>query len=428
MSQKTSISIATATVDRTGHRVLTLLLPIIVAAICLWMAMPHTARTLTGVASSAVAVSSGKGFQPANQSTLQAATVAPTAIPVSLPAASPKLVTRPIEDIRPGMRVLASNPEETETLADSDVTAEDWRLVSLTMTKEQGGTLRVQLLRPIEWLVTEAVILIADADDPQSLFVNVPSIPAAPDTEDDKLQRLLLGQTIHLDLPELGAQGPATVTAIDPCPPLDKPQPGRRMVTGTFRHFAANVVDLQVGSESESFGVTDNHPFWSVDREQFVEAGLLRIGEQLQCADGTITQVTRITPRRGPPVEVYNFEVDAEHVYHVGTTGVLVHNACAPPIMRAAQHGSRSHHNEMVRPALLKVGQSGITNVRTNQALSNGLRTVSTLRPDVQYMKDGLIYVIEINKSGGAGYFQKRLAEIRSALGSAFGGYQQINI
>jgi hypothetical protein len=100
------------------------------------------------------------------------------------------------------------------------------------------------------------------------------------------------------------------------------------MVTGTFRHSAANVVDLQVGSESESFGVTDNHPFWSVDRGEFVEAGLLRIGEQLQCADGTITQVTRITPRRGPPVEVYNFEVDAEHVYHVGTTGVLVHNTC----------------------------------------------------------------------------------------------------
>jgi hypothetical protein len=327
MSQKTSISIATATVDRTGRRVLTLLLPIIVAAICLWMAMPHTAPS-RGVASSAVAVSSGKGFQPANQSTLQAATVAPTAIPVSLPAASPKLITRPIEDICPGMRVLASNPEETESLADSDVTAEDWRLVSLTMTKEEGGTLRVQLLRPIEWLVTEAVILIADADDPQSLFVNVPSIPAAPDTEDYKLQRLLLGQTIHLDLPELGAQGPAMVTAIDPCPPLDKPQPGRRMVTGAFRHSAANVVDLQVGSESESFGVTDNHPFWSVDRGEFVEAGLLRIGEQLQCADGTITQVTRITPRRGPPVEVYNFEVDAEHVYHVGTSGVLVHNAC----------------------------------------------------------------------------------------------------
>jgi hypothetical protein len=301
-------------------RFLTLVLPIVVACACVWMARPQVAAERgDAVSNDRDAVQSVHGDRPASLS---------DATPVSLTAASPKLITRPIEDIRPGMRVLASNPEETETLADSDVTAEDWRLVSLTMTKEEGGTLRVQLLRPIEWLVTEAVILIADADDPQSLFVNVPSIPAAPGTEDYKQQRLLLGQTIRLDLLELGAQGPAMVTAIDPCPPVDKPQPGRRMVTGTFRHSAANVVDLQVGSESESFGVTDNHPFWSVDRGEFVEAGLLRIGEQLQCADGTITQVTRITPRRGPPVEVYNFEVDAEHVYHVGTTGVLVHNTC----------------------------------------------------------------------------------------------------
>ena len=45
---------------------------------------------------------------------------------------------------------------------------------------------------------------------------------------------------------------------------------------------------------------------------------------------GSIPQVTRITPRRGPPVDVFNFEVDVDHVYHVGTTGVLVHNSCNP--------------------------------------------------------------------------------------------------
>ncbi len=50
------------------------------------------------------------------------------------------------------------------------------------------------------------------------------------------------------------------------------------------------------------------------------------MGEHLQRADGTLTQVTRITPRRGPPVEVFNLEIDAEHVYHVGDGGVLVHN------------------------------------------------------------------------------------------------------
>jgi len=318
--------------DRTGRRYFALIVPIVLAAICLWMAMPKAV------------VSRGVGFQPANGqpenlSSSVTAVSGSNAIPVSLPAASPKLITRPIEDITPGMRVLASNPEQTETLADADVTAEDWRLVSLTMLKEDGGTLRVQLLRPIEWLVTEIVVLVGTSDDPQSLYSEIPQTTAAEGTPDYKLQRLLIGQQIQLDLPELGAQGPATVTAIDPCPSLDKPQAGCRLVTGTFRHSAANVVDLQVGRESEPFGCTDNHPFWSVDREQFVEAGQLQIGENLQTADGTITQVTRITPRRGPPVEVYNFEVDAEHVYHVGTSGVLVHNACdRGPIHHIATH------------------------------------------------------------------------------------------
>ncbi|MFN6103138.1 MAG: polymorphic toxin-type HINT domain-containing protein, partial [Planctomycetaceae bacterium] len=70
-----------------------------------------------------------------------------------------------------------------------------------------------------------------------------------------------------------------------------------------------------------------NHPFWSADRQDFVPAGALTIGEHLRTESGTLRQVTRITPRRGPPVAVFNLEVDAEHVYFVSTAGVLVHNA-----------------------------------------------------------------------------------------------------
>lgn len=316
MSQPVFISPTPNDTNRTGRRFLSLILPIVIAAICLWMAMPHAA------------VSRGTGFQPANKTSSLTAPVSPNATPVSLPATPPELITLPIESIRPGMRVLADNPEETEALPDADVDPQHWRLVSLQMTKEDGGTLHVQLLRPVEWLVTELVILVGSSEDPYSLFARVPAMTAIDGTEDFKFQRLLLGQSIYLDLPELGALGPATVAAITPCPPIDPVVPGRRLVTGTFRHSAANIIDVQIGSESEPFGVTDNHPFWSVDRQQFVEAGQLEPGERLHCADSTITQVTRITPRRGPPVEVYNFEVDAVHVYHVDTSGVLVHNSC----------------------------------------------------------------------------------------------------
>ncbi len=115
--------------------------------------------------------------------------------------------------------------------------------------------------------------------------------------------------------------------AINPCPTIAPPAEGKRLVTGTFRHNAANVLDLAITGETDSLGVTDNQPFWSADRQEFIEAGQLRVCEHLQRVDGTFTQVTRITPRRGPPAPVFNFEVDVEHVNYVGASGVLGHNA-----------------------------------------------------------------------------------------------------
>lgn len=141
----------------------------------------------------------------------------------------------------------------------------------------------------------------------------------------------------------MGAQGPATIIAIEPCPRIEPAAPGKRLVTGTFRHAAANVIDLTIEGESQPIGVTDTHPFWSEDRQNFIPAGQLHAGEHLRRADGTLTQVTRITPRRGPPVSVFNLEIDAEHVYHVGTSGVLVHNDCldyAQDLLEARPNGA----------------------------------------------------------------------------------------
>jgi len=78
---------------------------------------------------------------------------------------------------------------------------------------------------------------------------------------------------------------------------------------------------------SPSIGTTDNHPFWSEDRREYVPAGELRVGENLRTVNGSRTYVQSIRPR-GPPEDVYNLEVEGAHTYHVGTTGVLVHNMC----------------------------------------------------------------------------------------------------
>jgi Pretoxin HINT domain/A nuclease family of the HNH/ENDO VII superfamily with conserved AHH len=155
-----------------------------------------------------------------------------------------------------------------------------------------------------------------------------------------------VGSEIFLEMPELGAVGFARVNAIEPCPEvIDGPG---RVVTATFRHQSANVLDLAFapvsGPKSETttvafntssfsrpsassflLGVTSVHPFWSVDRADFVPAGELRPLEQVLGIDGQHFRLTSITPRAGPET-VYNFEVALDHVYYVGRDGLLVHN------------------------------------------------------------------------------------------------------
>jgi hypothetical protein len=97
-------------------------------------------------------------------------------------------------------------------------------------------------------------------------------------------------------------------------------------VTGTFRHSRGIVYDLWVEGEEEPLGVTGTHPFWSPDREGWVCAKDLREGERLQALDGTTPRVKSLTLREEPE-EVFNLEVDGDHVYRVGTQGLLVHNA-----------------------------------------------------------------------------------------------------
>ena len=74
--------------------------------------------------------------------------------------------------------------------------------------------------------------------------------------------------------------------------------------------------------------MADNHRYWSEDRQVFVEAGKLRIGEHLRLADGSTAELAGMT-RRPRDEAVYNLEIHGEHIYHVGFSGVLVHNSYA---------------------------------------------------------------------------------------------------
>lgn len=158
------------------------------------------------------------------------------------------------------------------------------------MAKPDGGELHITLLRPIDWL---------------------------------ELQERRVGNEIDLDWEELGATGRATILAIETCPSIETGS--GRIVTGTFRHSAVNVIILYVSTEVQPIGSTANHPFWSETRKKFVPAGTLEIGERLRSASADNCFITSLVPREEKS-EVFNLEIETEHTYSVGENGILVHN------------------------------------------------------------------------------------------------------
>jgi hypothetical protein len=247
------------------------LAPLMLALGCLWQGLPGSVREGASAAVEPRAV--------------QAATVA------AREPSGPKLRTRRIDEMRIGQRVLGNNPlaSDTQRTLPEPIVANS-RLVRLRMTKDDGGELRVELLRSVAWILGEGAAI---------------------------------GESIWLDMPEFGASGWADVVGVEPCPTLDIGK--GRLVTGRFVHSSSgNLRRLWTDAEREPTGVTGNHRYWSVTRGDFVEVDQLRVGEELDTANGR-TRVRRIETDPRDQV-VYNLEVHGEHVYRVGDAGVLVHN------------------------------------------------------------------------------------------------------
>ncbi|EDL62241.1 polymorphic toxin-type HINT domain-containing protein [Gimesia maris] len=219
------------------------------------------------------------------------ASVLPSAQATLSPGATSKrVVTTPIQQMRPGMRVVGRNPLRLETESTIDPTPEGWRLVSVRMRKEDGTYFEAELLRPLSWI---------------------------------SRHRAKPGAVIELNMPELHVVGAAEVLAVSACPPID-PGDGP-VVLSTFKNVAKNVLNIYVEGETEPIGVTAGHPIWSEDRQAFVHSEKLQPGERLRSALGKTVRITSIEIRAGPE-PVYNLEVAGEHVYSVTDSGLLVHN------------------------------------------------------------------------------------------------------
>jgi hypothetical protein len=88
---------------------------------------------------------------------------------------------------------------------------------------------------------------------------------------------------------------------------------------------------IHVWVADEELQVTPNHLFY-VHGQGWVPASELIVGDHLSAPEGSTFPVTKVRVESfKEPITVYNFEVDNYHSYHVGTIGILVHNANYTP-------------------------------------------------------------------------------------------------
>jgi len=197
----------------------------------------------------------------------------------------------PIESVPLGSRIGTKNPQSwdyDDSLPEPD--SYSWSKIELTITRDDGVVIDVELLRPDQWILDNDVFV---------------------------------GSEIPIHVAELDVHGTATVTALSACPGLAAGD--GEVVTGRFvtRQVAETIrITLTDGTLLEG---TPVHPIWSVDREDFIPLSDLQPGERLQTAAGP--QAIATIETRHLPVPVYNIEVRGQHVYEVTDAGILVHNA-----------------------------------------------------------------------------------------------------
>ncbi|MFE0106947.1 polymorphic toxin-type HINT domain-containing protein [Streptomyces sp. NPDC059009] len=132
------------------------------------------------------------------------------------------------------------------------------------------------------------------------------------DGSTQNIEDVQVGDKVRATDPETGKTSEREVTAA--------------IVTDDDKQFTE--LTLATPHGTEHLTATYEHPFWSVDQEDWVEAGDLKPGMALRTDDGHTVTVTG-TRQYQDHVRTYNLTVEGLHTYYVlaGETPVLVHNS-----------------------------------------------------------------------------------------------------
>jgi hypothetical protein len=131
------------------------------------------------------------------------------------------------------------------------------------------------------------------------------------------------GNIVEIALDDLSVAGYALVTRLGTDGHIAS---GTRCpVTGWVRHTSRDVIPVVLDG-GETLQVTRHHRLFSADRQDWVHAGDLEVGELLKTKEGS-ARVEGVGLRALEPTEVFNLEVIVAHHYFVGESHVLAHNA-----------------------------------------------------------------------------------------------------
>ncbi len=192
-----------------------------------------------------------------------------------------------IELIRVGDRVQTASGQ-SESQVD-----ESWRTVTFEVVAADGSsTIQLTLLRPSDWLTDHGV------DGP--------------------------GSQMWFDVEEVGIRGWGNVRSIGIAPRVAD-GPGR-VVLATFNHVNNDVYELGFEGSNVALRPTGVHPFYSLDRNDWVAVRNVVVGETLQTRDGNVR--VRTIRRISGAHRVFNLEVESDHEYLVSSLWLRTHNTC----------------------------------------------------------------------------------------------------
>jgi RHS repeat-associated protein len=103
-----------------------------------------------------------------------------------------------------------------------------------------------------------------------------------------------------------------------------------KRVTALTAQHRDKLIELRIEGEPDPLRPSINHPFWVLrapsQQPAWIVADSMRVGDLVLDLKGEWRKVLSVKTLEGMQT-VYNFEVEDNHDYYVGTTGFLVHNS-----------------------------------------------------------------------------------------------------